>query len=334
MTRLALAILCVASFAPAGCARSGQPAAPRFVPAAGAVTDAATGLPKRVLDTASGVELALVPPGEFRMGSPPTEPDRSRRETPHRRVVRSPFYLGRTEVTVAQFRAFVSATGYETDAERGEGEQGKGSFATTPDGERTWDASANWRNVFPLLPGEVVRDDHPVVQVSWNDARRFAEHYRLRLPSEAQWEYAARGGSDARFPWGDSEAAGAGRANVADESRRRRFPATNVYFPFDDGASVLAPVASYAPGAWGLYDMIGNVEEWCEDAVGPYPADGADETAARGPGPARVLRGGSWVGNAGTSRSATRIGMAPASRRDFQGFRVAATVETVRSGMK
>jgi formylglycine-generating enzyme required for sulfatase activity len=330
---VAVGVLC------GGCARdsgpqssktAGQSPAARFVATDGAATDAATGLPTRVVDRHSGIVLVLIPAGEFEMGSPETEVDRSKPERRHRRMIKRPFYLGETEVTVAQFRKLAEATGYQTDAERGAGDRGRGSFATIPEGDRTWHAGATWRDPFPLLPDVKVRDDHPVIQVSWNDARKFAEHFGMRLPSEAQWEYAARAGSGARYPWGESEAGGAGRANLADLSARRRFRKTNVYFPFDDGVEVLAPVRQYLPNAWGLYDMIGNVEEWCEDAKGVYPADGADESPNEDPAtPARVLRGGSWMGNAGTSRSATRIGMAPDSRRDFQGFRVAATVEAV-----
>jgi len=180
-----------------GCARPGATETGAVSSSAGgAVTDAATEPPTRIVHRASGVVLVLIPAGEFVMGSPEGEPDRGKRERRHRRVIREPFYLGETEVTVAQFRTFADASGYQTDAERGVGEQGLGSFATVPDGEREWNAGANWRNVFPNLPGEAVRDDHPVVQVSWNDARAFARHYGLRLPTEAEWEYAARGGLD------------------------------------------------------------------------------------------------------------------------------------------
>lgn len=188
-----------------------------FPPALHSPTDTASGLPTRVLHQATGIELALIPAGEFQMGSPATEADRR--------------------------------------------------------------------------------------------------------------EYAARAGTRERYPWGNAEAGGKGFANVGDKSRRRRFPSTNVFFPFDDGAGILSPVARYKPNAWGLYDMIGNVEEWCQDAAGPYPPDGSDELPAGGDAAgARVLRGGAWTGNAGTSRFATRIGMAPTSRRDFQGFRVAAAI--------
>ena len=305
----------------------------KYVPALGAETDPATGLPTRIVHKESGIVLVLVPAGEFLMGSPEEEPDRSNSERQHRRVIRKPFYLGETEVTVGQFRKFVTATRYETDAERGApdgGEGGRGAFAATPDGDRTWTATASWKNPFPNLNDYCVQENHPVVHVSWNDAQRFCAHYGLRLPSEAQWEYACRAGSRTRFPWGESEGGGKGYANVADETSKKRFPRTNVLFPFDDGVALISAVGRYKPNAWMLRDMVGNVEEWCQDAHGKYPEDGADESAAEGDGgAARVLRGGSWIGNQGTSRSGARIGMRPTSRRDFQGFRVAATVERI-----
>jgi sulfatase modifying factor 1 len=314
-----------------GC--TGTPPAPSDSP-----RDPASGLPTRIVHPDSGIVLVLIPAGEFLMGSPPSEPGRSpQKERQHRRVIKRPFYLGQTEVTVAQFRKFVQATGYKTDAERGtpdgSGNPGPGGFAATPDGDRTWTATASWHNPFPNLKDYAVRDDHPVIHVSWNDAQAFCKHFNLRLPTEAQWEYAARAGSPHRFPWGDSDAAGQGHANVGDLANKGRFPRTNVHFPFDDGHALIAPVAQCKPNAWGLHDMIGNVEEWCQDAYRKYPEDGADESAAD-PDPAvaagtvaRILRGGAWIGNQGTSRSATRIGMRQSSRRDFQGFRVAMSVE-------
>jgi sulfatase modifying factor 1 len=265
VTRYLASVLVVVMLLPAALVDGAPPdSVPRYaslVPVEGSKRDAASGLPTRVFHEASGIVLVLIPAGEFEMGSPETEPDRSKRERLHRRVIRKPFYLGETEVTVGQFRRFVRASGYETDAERGTPDHdnvGPGSFATTPDGERTWTTTANWRNPFPILKDFELREDHPVVHVTWNDAQRFVAHFGLRLPSEAQWEYAARAGSRERFPWGESEAGGRGFANVGDEARRRRFESTNVFFPFDDGAALLSPVGRYKPNAWGLRDMIGK----------------------------------------------------------------------------
>jgi formylglycine-generating enzyme required for sulfatase activity len=306
----------------------------RFLRAAGASTDAATGLPTRVVHRASGVVLVLIPAGEFLMGSPAGEAERLVDERRHRRVITRPFYLGETEVTAGQFRRFARDAGYRTDAERGveEGGHRTGAFAATPDGDRRWTASASWRSAFPNLGEYRARDDHPVVHVSWNDARRFAEHYGLLLPTEAQWEYAARAGSRTRFPWGDDEGGGAGHGNVQDASGRRRFPAWNTSFSFDDGVALLAPVGRYRPNAWGVRDAVGNVAEWCRDVYREdYPADGTDERAAVGGlGEPRVIRGGSWLDAPDSQRPAKRIGFEPQRRRDFVGFRVAASAEAVR----
>jgi formylglycine-generating enzyme required for sulfatase activity len=165
-----------------------------YAAAPGAVKDAATGLPKRVIHRASGITLVLIPEGEFMMGSPKSEANRLNSEDQHRRVIRQPFYLGETEVTVAQFRRFVTATKYKTDAEAGTPlDRFKvGSFAAEPHGDREWSLVASWRNPFPNLKEYRARDNHPVIHVSWNDAKRFAEHFGFQLPTEAQWEYAAR----------------------------------------------------------------------------------------------------------------------------------------------
>ncbi|HYN84584.1 MAG TPA: SUMF1/EgtB/PvdO family nonheme iron enzyme, partial [Pyrinomonadaceae bacterium] len=304
---------------------------PQGVAAArGAAVDAKTGLPTRVVHRASGVTLVLIPAGEFVMGSADSEEGRTDEERRHRRVVRSPFYLGETEVTVAQFRRFVRAARYLTDAERGtpDGGHARGAFSAVAGGDREWNRRASWRNAFPNFRDYRPRESHPVVHVSWNDARRFASHYGLSLPTEAQWEYAHRAGGAARFPWGDREADGAGRGNVADASGARRFPSWNMLFTFDDGAALVAAAGSYRANAWGLRDMTGNVQEWCEDAyLADYPADGADESAARARtddvDAQRVLRGGSWLDGPQQTRSAARAAMRPSARRDFIGFRVA-----------
>lgn len=298
---------------------------PGYVTADGASTDPKTGLPTRIRHEATGIVMVLIPAGEFLMGSSESEKDRSNHETQHRRVIRKPFYLGETEVTVGQFRKFVKATAYKTDAERGtpEGGHGKGAFASVAAGDRDWSEASSWQNPFPNFKDYCLRDDHPVVQVSWYDAQRFCEHFGLRLPTEAQWEYACRAGSRTRFFWGDSEDEAKGYGNFKDITYRKRFPAMGSGFSFDDGVELLASVGSYKPNAWKLFDMIGNVEEWCQDAYGKYPSNGADESAT--PGDGNIIRGSSWLDNVFRCRSATRGGMTSSSRRDFIGFRVAMT---------
>jgi formylglycine-generating enzyme required for sulfatase activity len=293
--------------------------------------DAATGLPKRIVHRASGVVLVLIPAGEFVMGSPNNEANRLRGEDRHRRVIRRPFYIGETEVTIAQFRRFVAGAKYKTDAERGEpiDTHRVGSFATVPEGDREWSLAANWLNPFPNLPDYRMRDDHPVVHVSWNDAQRFSQHFGFQLPTEAQWEYAARAGIQTSYFWGDKAEDGAGFANIADAKASRRFKNWGTLFPFDDGAILLAKVGSYRPNDWGLYDTVGNELEWVEDAYARcYPGDGADESAAPGDGrTGRALSGGCWLDSPTHTRSAARVSMLQAARRDFIGFRVVKRIE-------
>ena len=288
-------------------------------PAEGSKTDPATGRPTRVVHEPSGITLVLVPAGEFQMG---------KGKTSHRRVIRKPFYLGETEVTNAQFRRFAEAAKYRTDAERGVELDGhtKGSFATAPPGAATapreWSDVASWKRPFPDLGDPAPVDDHPIVHVSWNDATAFATHFGMRLPTEAEWEYAAWAGAKTAYPWGDDPAGGAGYANLADKSHKAMFAFANVLFPFDDGAATLSRAGAYKPNAWGLKDMIGNVEEWVQDPYAKYPADGADESAAAG-GAGRVIRGRSWFDGPGMNRPA----MPQAARRDFIGFRVAKSID-------
>ena len=302
-----------------------------FVSAKDSRIDPKTKLPTRIVHQASGITLVLIPAGEFMMGSPENEPERRTMERRHRRVIRKSFYLGETEVTLGQLRRFVSATKYNTDTENAVTENdrtGTGAFASTPDGERDWHRDSSWQNPFPNLPEYCPDNNHPVVQVTWNDAKRFVAHYGLQLPTEAQWEYAARAGSTTRFFWGDDERGGEGYGNVKDALGRKKFPLWNTSFPFSDGVEILAPVGKYRPNAWGLYDMVGNVSEWVEDAFRrDYPADGADESAVAGDtNSARMIRGASWLDPPDFGRSAKRVVFAPVGRRDFIGFRVAYTL--------
>ena len=227
--------------------------------------------------------MVLIPAGTFRMGTI----DGVAYETPVHAVDLAAFFIDRTEVTVRDFARFVETTGYETEAET---IGWSGVF--DPDQHRWGSVSgANWRHPEgPTRPRAA--DDEPVTQVSWNDATAYARWIGKRLPTEAEWEYAARGGIDqAPYVWGHVLRPG-GR------------PAANFWqgpFPDhdtgEDGFRGRAPVGRFAPNGYGLLDMTGNVWEWCAD----WYADGyyaqSPRTSPRGPasGTERVQRGGSWL---------------------------------------
>ena len=297
----------------------------------------ATGLPWKVRDRRSGIELLLVPPGEYTRGDLSDMPER--RENipdhqapdalpPHRVVIETPFYLGRTEVTIGQWSAFASETGYLSDAEDPESEGG-----STITAESAWrrDPMATWRDpspgIRPVFPHEV-GPTHPVAQVSWDDAKAFADHFHFRLPTEAEWEYAARAGTATRYWWGDElEDGGGGKFNVTDVSSAPffRWPA----YPFDDGHVLAAPTDRPTDAnPWGFVDILGNLQEWVSNWYDPEfyavakanePVDASfDETAT---GTVRSYRGGCWDSSPGQATVYVRGGYD--RHTDVIGFRVA-----------
>jgi len=266
---------------------------------------------------------------------------------PQREVTLDDYWIAKYPVTVAQFRRFVEATGYQTDAERGTGAwQWNGYVPKTPDPERdSWDLTKDgrWNNIF--FPQG---DDHPVGSVSWNDARAYcrwiSEQTALpfHLPTEAQWEKAARGTDGRVFPWGN-EPPGSKRANLADRQFMSKYGHARHPDPkIDDGYVETSPVGAYPTGQspYGVFDMAGNLGEWVFDIyqddyyaaapdtnpAGPPRRDGL--TDAEVP---RVNRGGSWVdrsGEQGTEGGHTilayqRTGDEQDSADDHMGFRVA-----------
>jgi formylglycine-generating enzyme required for sulfatase activity len=271
--------------------------------------------------------MVLIPAGEFDMGSPEDEPGRLANEGPRRRVtIGTPFYIGAHEVTVGQFAAFVADAGYVTDAER-DAEGGFGIDFRT--GKVRQMPGIAWRN--PGFPEFRQGEDHPVLLISWNDAEAFCrwltqrENRIYRLPTEAEWEYAARGGRDSAFWSGSDPASLAAAANVADQRLRDAVPAADWAETWDDGHAFTAPVGSYPPNPFGLHDMHGNVWEWVADwhSDGYYTAGAA--TDPRGPesGSFRAIRGGGWFNPAAQNRAAQRIYFAPSFRYCLlSGFRV------------
>ncbi len=301
----------------------------------------ASGVPAETTNSI-GMKLVLVPAGEFQMGSresaeelakaykgygaPPA--DFFEDEYPlHRVRITKPFYLGVHEVTVGQFRQFVTATGYKTDAEKGT--IVKGAFGWNPDTKKLErNETYSWRKV-----GFEQTDDHPVVNVSWNDAVEFGkwlsakEGKTYRLPTEAEWEYACRAGTATRYYHGDDPEGLAQVGNVADATAKETFPDWKFTIAARDGYAFTAPVGKFKPNAFGLYDMHGNAWEWCADwfAGDYYKASPLEDLKGPDSGTSRVLRGGSWNGGPDGTRSAVRGGCDPADRYNYGGFRLART---------
>ena len=251
-----------------------------------------SGLPLLVTHPPSGVRLRLVPPTA-------AEPA---------------FYLAETELTVGSWRRFVAQSGYRTDAERGvpDDRYTIGAFSALPSGGREWSEQASWQRIFPLLGTEQLREDLPALYLSAADAEAYAAHFGLRLPTASEWERAARAGAQTRYPWGDDPADAGRYANLQDRAGARRFPEFNVPLSTDDGFALVAPAASLQPNAWGFFDLVGNVEEWC--------------SAGSGAGEQYLLTGGSWVADADGATLTQRASLPPHARRDFIGFRPALSI--------
>lgn len=303
-------------------------------------------------------ELAWIPGGEFMMG---TDSELGwPEEKPAHRVRIDGFWISKTEVTNAQFRHFVDVTGYVTTAEKvpsveeilGQLPPGTpappqatlvaGSLVfTMTDGPVDlqdfsrwwkWTPGANWRH--PEGPASSLdgRDDHPVVHVSWDDANAYARWAGMRLPTEAEWEFAARGGLDGKpYVWGDDPPSETRRlANIW----QGQFPHQNSR---EDGYERTAPVKSFQPNRFGLFDMSGNVWEWCADAydeqayrrrageevtVNPRGERSIDQRNPRSA--SRAQRGGSFLCNdqyCSRYRPSARHGLAPDTGMSHVGFR-------------
>ena len=255
----------------------------------------------------AGLKLVLIPAGEFLMGGdePPEQVVRKcgerlanvgwfQNEQPQHRVkITKPFYMGVYAVTQAQYQALMGNN-----------------------------------------PSEFKGETNPVERVSWNDAVEFCKRLsaktgqNVRLPTEAEWEYACRAGSNALFVISNDPEDLAKIANVADARLKEKFSNFDC-IKGDDGFVYTAPVGSFAPNPWGLHDMIGNVWEWCADWYDYkyYASSPAADPPGASRGSHRLFRGGSWGGDAGYCRPADRNLFAPGRRNSALGFRVAAVQE-------
>jgi len=246
-----------------------------------------------------GMVFVEIPGGSFQMGSPSNEKDRGNDEQQHRVTV-SGFEMMTTEVTVEQFRQFVNSSGYETEAEKGDG-------SYVYEGKWIKKQDANWKN-----PYFTQTNDNPVTCVSWNDSQEFIKWLNqrdpgnnYRLPTEAEWEYACRAATTTRFSSGASD---------SDLDR--------VGWYTSNSGSKTHPVGQKQPNALGLYDMHGNVWEWCSDWYGDYPSGSVTDPRGPSSGSYRVARGGGWRYNALYCRSALRINDVPSVRISGLGFRL------------
>ncbi|MBP8131831.1 MAG: SUMF1/EgtB/PvdO family nonheme iron enzyme [Candidatus Hydrogenedentes bacterium] len=280
-----------------------------------------------------GGEFAWIPPGNFEMGSSLTpeqvitmcdgykevQSELENEHPQHAVTLTRGFWMGTREVSVDRFRTFVDATGYETDAEKA----GQGAVYDIEEHGWLLSAGATWRN-----PHREVEEREPVVLVSWNDATAYCQWLSqktgdtYRLPTEAEWEYACRAGTNTECWWGDRIEDGTGCMNCADETKRPDGKQWVWRLPFSDGYWNVSPVGSFKANPWGLYDTIGNVWEWCADLYGGYPSETTTDPKGARTGDYRVTRGGSWGCFPWGCRSACRDYQSAKNAADSLGFRV------------
>jgi formylglycine-generating enzyme required for sulfatase activity len=246
----------------------------------------------------TGIQFVWVPGGCYLMGSPQTEGSRHMDEGPVHEVCVKDLWFGKFEITNEEFKKFQS-------------DHNSGTYEKHS------------------LNG----DRQPAVHVSWEDAKSFAQwlteqnggQYRFRLPTEAEWEFAARGGASGSRYWGDDPKRACEYENVADSSAQKLWGWQDIH-QCDDGYAATAPVGSFQPNGFGLYDMLGNVSEWCEDIYGVdvYASYDRDNPLHRGWGAGldRVVRGGQWHGGPERARSAVRSSGMPRAMNDDLGVRL------------
>ena len=262
--------------------------------------------------------MKVMPPARFNQGSAADDPGAQPFEQPrHAVAIARPFGLGVYEVTVGEFREFVTSTGRKITG------------CTVYDGQWGERSDLGWNDV-----GYPQSATHPVACVSWRDALDYTvwlsheTHHRYRLPSASEWEYAARAGAEAARPWGGNTEWACNSANVADLAAAQRYPGWKVH-ECNDGYVYTAPVGSFSPNAFGLYDMLGNVFEWVQDCWHTdYRGSPSDGSAwLTGDCSQRDLRGGSWFTSPQYVSVAARNRFAEGYRSNTIGFRLVRELE-------
>lgn len=297
-----------------------------------AAEDAAPNAPHVLRDCPECPELVVLPTGTAIVGADASEgislglpADLAAREQPRRRIpIERSIAFGRFEITIAQFAAFVADTGYAP-------EPGCWRFESS---DWTFDTSLSWRDA--KLDQ---RDDHPVTCVNWHDAEAYVRWlskrtgHAYRLPSEVEWEYAARAGTEGAYWFGSDRGAICRYLNLGDLDTEARFRWAGRPTKLDlawtpeachDGFATTSPVGAKPPNAFGIYGVLGNVMEWAADCwFDDYSTGPVDQNArASGDCSYRVMRGQGWVAIAGSARASFRRKMAPGDRRFTFGIRV------------
>jgi formylglycine-generating enzyme len=266
-------------------------------------------------------DMVFVQGGTFQMGSDDGKSDSD--EKPVHSVTISNFYMGKTEVTNEQFCTFLNEKGNLTEGETEWVSLCGGSY----EDEKCRISKSGSRFVV-----ESGYEKHPIIYVSWYGSMAYSKWLsekttkNYRLPTEAEWEFAAGNGSKhTKYSWGNGNPLGKNGGNVVDETAKKKFPTWNFFSGYTDGYIYTAPVASFNPNDLGLYDMTGNVKEWCSDL---YDKDYYKNSPSQNPKGAqsstsRVLRGGSWADNKSFCSSTHRLWYGSSYRIRDLGFRVA-----------
>lgn len=300
-----------------------------------------------VVTNSLGMRFVAIPAGEFLMGSEERPqsleiayPGYEKRrflilgdESPvHRVRITRPYFLGQHQVTVGQFKKFIEASGYVPESVA-DGTGGYGYNANyDPASSARRDAFEGRSSRYSWMnPGFLQGDDHPVLNVTWNDANALAQWLTktegavYRLPTEAEWEYACRAGTRTRYFTGDDPRSLTGYANIFSHETAPLWPQWRQFaLSRNDGFVFTAPVGSFRPNPWGLYDMHGNAWEWVSDWYGEdyYSNSPVDDPQGPAEGEVKVRRGGSWHTWSFYARSAYRNWNTPETRYTLLGMRL------------
>ncbi len=272
-------------------------------------------------------DMVLIEGGEFSMGE--TTGSGTSLENPIHTVKISGFYLSKYEVTVNEYSVFTNETGYKTDANKKDSSLAFSNYV--------WKKvkGVSWRHDATGVLRSAQDYNHPVIHVSWNDANAYCQWLsnktgrKYRLPTEAEWEFAARNrGQKIRFSWGNDYPNGKKAGNLADESLLKQAKDCNGWESLNDSFPYTSPVGSFNPNGLGLYDMTGNVWEWCSDWFDPnyYSTSPKENPSGPSAGTVKSFRGGCWFSDENYSRIAFHnFGNPPDQSYGDFGFRIAMT---------